>query len=41
MRRDPGIATECGMVRARSEQTVRALLKIHAECCEQIITVRR
>jgi hypothetical protein len=28
-----GIATECGMARARSELTVRALLKIHAECC--------
>lgn len=28
-----GIATECGMARARSEETVRALLKIHAECC--------
>jgi hypothetical protein len=28
-----GIATECGMARARSEQTVRSLLKIHAECC--------
>jgi methionine synthase II (cobalamin-independent) len=30
---DFGIATECGMARARSEETVRALLKIHAECC--------
>jgi hypothetical protein len=30
---DFGIATECGMARARSEQTVRQLLKIHAECC--------
>jgi methionine synthase II (cobalamin-independent) len=30
---DFGIATECGMARARSEQTVRTLLKIHAECC--------
>lgn len=28
-----GIATECGMGRARSEQTVHTLLKIHAECC--------
>jgi methionine synthase II (cobalamin-independent) len=28
-----GIATECGMARARSEQTVRALLNIHAEVC--------
>jgi hypothetical protein len=28
-----GIATECGMARARSEETVRSLLKIHAECC--------
>src|SRR5580698_4045360 len=28
-----GIATECGMARARSEQTVRELLKIHAACC--------
>jgi hypothetical protein len=28
-----GIATECGMARARSEDTVRALLKIHAEVC--------
>ena len=27
-----GIATECGMARARSEQTVRELLKIHAAC---------
>ncbi len=26
-----GIATECGMARARSEDTVRALLKIHAD----------
>jgi hypothetical protein len=26
-----GIATECGMARARSEETVRKLLKIHAE----------
>jgi hypothetical protein len=26
-----GIATECGMARARSEETVRALLNIHAE----------
>jgi hypothetical protein len=30
-----GIATECGIARARSEQTVRALLKIHAECCAE------
>jgi methionine synthase II (cobalamin-independent) len=29
-----GIATECGMARARSEETVRALLKIHAEICQ-------
>ncbi len=29
-----GIATECGMARARSEQTVRELLKIHAACCD-------
>jgi hypothetical protein len=28
-----GIATECGMARARSEETVRALLKIHADIC--------
>jgi methionine synthase II (cobalamin-independent) len=28
-----GIATECGMARARSEQVVRSLLKIHAACC--------
>jgi hypothetical protein len=28
-----GIATECGMARARSEQTTRTLLRIHAECC--------
>jgi hypothetical protein len=28
-----GIATECGTARARSEQTVRALLKIHADIC--------
>ena len=28
-----GIATECGMARARSEATVRALLKIHADVC--------
>ncbi len=28
-----GIATECGMARSRSEQTVRALLKIHADVC--------
>jgi len=28
-----GIATECGMARARSEQTVRSLLKIHADVC--------
>ena len=28
-----GIATECGMARARSEQTVRTLLKIHADIC--------
>ena len=30
---DFGIATECGMARARSEQTVRTLLKIHADIC--------
>ncbi len=29
-----GVATECGMARARSEETVRALLKIHAEVCK-------
>jgi len=28
-----GIATECGMARARSEETVRSLLKIHADTC--------
>ncbi len=28
-----GIASECGMARARSEATVRALLKIHADIC--------
>ena len=28
-----GIATECGMARARSEATVLALLKIHADVC--------
>ena len=28
-----GIATECGMARARSEETVRALLDIHAQVC--------
>jgi len=28
-----GIATECGMARARSEHIVRELLKIHAACC--------
>jgi hypothetical protein len=28
-----GVATECGMARARSEATVRALLKIHADIC--------
>jgi hypothetical protein len=28
-----GIATECGMARARSEDAVRALLKIHADIC--------
>jgi hypothetical protein len=28
-----GIATECGMARARSEDTVRSLLKIHADVC--------
>jgi hypothetical protein len=30
-----GIATECGMARARSEETVRALLKIHADVCAE------
>jgi hypothetical protein len=30
-----GIATECGMARARSEDTVRTLLNIHAEICGQ------
>jgi hypothetical protein len=28
-----GIATECGMARARSEETVRTLLQIHADIC--------
>jgi hypothetical protein len=28
-----GIATECGMARARTEATVRSLLSIHAEVC--------
>ena len=28
-----GIATECGMARARSEATVRALLQVHADIC--------
>jgi hypothetical protein len=28
-----GIATECGMSRARTEETVRSLLSIHAEVC--------
>jgi hypothetical protein len=28
-----GIATECGMARARSEATVRTLLQIHADIC--------
>jgi methionine synthase II (cobalamin-independent) len=28
-----GIATECGMARARSEETVRDLLQIHADVC--------
>jgi hypothetical protein len=28
-----GIATECGMARARSEPTVRALLDIHSRIC--------
>jgi hypothetical protein len=28
-----GIATECGMARARSEATVRSLLQIHADIC--------
>ncbi|MGB6621617.1 MAG: hypothetical protein WBE57_14770 [Xanthobacteraceae bacterium] len=30
---DFGIATECGMARARKEETVRTLLKIHADVC--------
>lgn len=30
---DFGIATECGMARARSEETVRRLLQIHADVC--------
>jgi hypothetical protein len=30
---DFGIATECGMARARSEEIVHRLLKIHAACC--------
>jgi hypothetical protein len=30
---DFGVATECGMARARSEETVRTLLKIHADVC--------
>ena len=30
-----GIATECGMARARSEELVRQLLKIHAETCRR------
>lgn len=30
---DFGIATECGMARSRSEDTVRTLLKIHADVC--------
>lgn len=28
-----GIATECGMARARSEEIVKSLLKIHADVC--------
>jgi methionine synthase II (cobalamin-independent) len=28
-----GIATECGMARARTEATVRSLLSIHAQLC--------
>jgi hypothetical protein len=28
-----GVATECGMARARSEETVRSLLQLHAEVC--------
>jgi hypothetical protein len=28
-----GIATECGMARARSQATVLSLLKIHADVC--------
>ena len=28
-----GIATECGMARARTEATVRSLLRIHADVC--------
>jgi hypothetical protein len=30
-----GIATECGMARARSEATVLSLLKIHAAVCAE------
>jgi methionine synthase II (cobalamin-independent) len=30
---DFGIATECGMARARSEEVVQQLLKIHADIC--------
>jgi methionine synthase II (cobalamin-independent) len=30
---DFGVATECGMARARSEEIVRSLLRIHAEVC--------
>src|SRR3974390_2029834 len=30
---DFGIATECGMARARSDETVRNLLQIHADVC--------
>jgi methionine synthase II (cobalamin-independent) len=30
---DFGVATECGMARARSEEIVRSLLTIHAEVC--------
>jgi methionine synthase II (cobalamin-independent) len=30
-----GVATECGMARARTEETVKALLNIHAEICRE------
>ena len=31
-----GIATKCGMARARSEERVRNLMKIHAEICGRL-----